>query len=330
MQRILFVYRRPSSFVEIDLDLLRERWAVTEQHVSSRVLNPFAIARQVWRSDIVFGWFAYWHTFLPVTFAWLMRKPSVLVIGGYDTAADAAAGYGLQRGGIRQWISRWTMRRATTLIVNSRFTHDEAVRNAGVPAGKLTVVYHGVPDMFEDDGGSDKQGGALTVGVVDQRNLVRKGLEPFGRAAALLPAVEFVIAGRDDGAADKLRQIDAQNLRITGWVEDDELQSLYKNARVYVQASTHEGFGMSVAEAMLAGCVPVTTKDGALPEVVGDTGIQLETGAPDEIAAAIERGLEAGPDQRRRARRRVLDKFTIDGRKRGIHGVVEMLLSRRS
>jgi hypothetical protein len=59
------------------------------------VVNPFGVARDVWRSDLVFGWFAYWHTFWPATLAWLMRKPVVLVVGGFDTAA--LDGYGLQR-----------------------------------------------------------------------------------------------------------------------------------------------------------------------------------------------------------------------------------------
>ena len=60
------------------------------------VVNLPALARAVARSDLVFGWFASWHTFWPVTLAWLMRKPSVLVIGGYDTANMPEIPYGVQ------------------------------------------------------------------------------------------------------------------------------------------------------------------------------------------------------------------------------------------
>ena len=51
------------------------------------------------RADVVFGWFASWHTFFPITLAWLLRKPSVLIIGGFDTANMPDIGYGYQQGG---------------------------------------------------------------------------------------------------------------------------------------------------------------------------------------------------------------------------------------
>jgi hypothetical protein len=69
-----------------------------------------------------------------------------------------------------------------------------------------------------------------------------------------------------------LRQAASPNVEFLGFVSDEELFSLYARASVYVQASMHEGFGLSVAEAMSAGCIPVVTRAGSLPEVVGDVG----------------------------------------------------------
>ena len=43
---------------------------------------------------------------------------------------------------------------------------------------------------------------------------------------------------------------------------ESELTTLYAEDSVYVQPSLHEGFGLSVAEAMSAGCVPVVTSAG--------------------------------------------------------------------
>ena len=329
--RILFVYSRESSFVGIDRNVLSERWTVRDWRQQGPLVNLVALVRAVIASDLVFGWFASWHTFWPVTLAWLFRRPSVLVIGGYDTANLPEVPYGIQGRPVMGRVSRWVMRRATRLLANSEYSRAEAQRNAGVDAARVTVVHHGVPDPFGELPAGERERMALTVGIVDRRNVDRKGLGPFVRAARLLPDVRFVIAGRwDDAAADELRASASDNVTLTGWVEDEVLNRYYRSASVYVQASAHEGFGLSVAEGMLAGCIPVTTRAGALPEVVGEVGIQVDGQDSDALADAIARALEEGPDQRAAARERVLRCFPLELRRAGIQGLVEDALSAKA
>ena len=47
---------------------------------------------------------------------------------------------------------------------------------------------------------------------------------------------------------------------------------------------------MSLAEAMLAGAVPVVTAAGALPEVVGDTGVVISEASRGEHCRRRDRG----------------------------------------
>jgi len=327
LAEILFVYSRESSFVAIDRSVLGERWRVREWRQQGPVVNLFALVRAVMRCDIVYGWFASWHTFWPVTLAWLMRKPSVVVIGGYDTACMPEIGYGLQQRGLMRHVSRWVMRRATRLVTNSHYSREEAGVTTGLDASRLTVVHHGVPDPFGELPAGPRERLALTVGVVDDRNLERKGLRVFVQAARHLPDVSFVLAGRwDDASADKLRDSAPPNVRLTGWVEQRVLNDYVRRAGVYVQASRHEGFGMSVAEAMLAGCIPVTTRAGALPEVVGDVGVQVADADPVALADAIERALHMDEEARREARQRVLERFPLALRREGLHAVVAAAL----
>jgi glycosyltransferase involved in cell wall biosynthesis len=326
--RILFVYSRESSFVAIDRQVLAERWAVRDWRQQGPVVNLVALVRAVARSDLVFGWFASWHTFWPVTLAWLMRKPSIVVIGGYDTADMPEIPYGVQGRRVMRLVSRWVMKRATRLLANSHYSRAEAAANAGIDPERVTVVYHGVPDPFGTRSEDRRERMALTVGIVDHRNVVRKGLGAFVRAAALLPDVAFVLAGRwDDSAADELRETATPNVTLTGWVEEDVLNDHYRRASVYVQASAHEGFGLSVAEGMLAGCIPVTTEAGALPEVVGNVGVQTRGQDPAAIATAIERALELGDDARAAARERVLRCFPLDVRREGLQELVPETLA---
>ena len=323
MKRILFVFNRESSFVAIDRTVLEQRWSVKSWRQQGPLVNLPRLVREVSRSDLVFGWFASWHTFLPVALAWVMRKPSVIVIGGYDTARMPEIGYGLQQRGAMRRVSRWVMRRATRLVTNSHYSCAEAATNVGIDPQRITVVYHGVPDPFGELSSTQREPIALTVGVVDRPNLERKRLRSFVEAAAHLPDVAFVLAGRwDDASADELRDHAPPNVTLTGWVEQDVLNRHMRHASVYVQASAHEGFGMSVAEAMLAGCIPVTTRAGALPEVVDEIGVQVDDADPRRLAQGIEQALAMDYGARERARRRVLDCFSLDVRSRGLHEVV--------
>ena len=331
MPRILFVTSRRASFITVDRELLARRYEIRDLYQPGRGGSPLRVLRAMRGCDAVVGWWASWHTFWPMTLAWLLRRPSGLIVGGFDTANEPEISYGYQQGGARARLSRWIMRRADVLATNSAYSRGEIERNTGIPPDRVTVMRHGVPDPFGALPEKPAEPLALTVGNVDRPNLERKGLRPFVEAAAELPEVEFVVAGRFvDDAGEELRAQAPPNLRLTGWVEEDELLDLYRRAAVYVQASRHEGFGVSVAEAMLAGCVPVVTRAGALPEVVGDTGIQIDVPAePGAIAAAIGEALARAPEAGAAAREHVLREFSLDARAAALHDLVERALAGR-
>jgi glycosyltransferase involved in cell wall biosynthesis len=327
--RLLFVHSRKASFIAIDREILAERFEIEDLFQLGRVPNPAKVIRGVLRADVVFGWFASWHTFFPITLAWLLRKPSVLVIGGFDTANMPDIGYGHQRGGLRRWASRWIFQRAHRLITHSNYTLREIEQNTPIAADRVTVVYLGVPDPFGEEP-RDKERVALTVGAIDRTTLVQKGQLPFVQAAHELPDVRFVFAGKWlDDAVDQLRAIAPPNVELTGWLSDEDLAAAYRRSAVYVQASRHEGFGLAVAEAMLAGCVPVVMNVTAMPEVVGDAGVLIESQRPADVADGVRRALAMGPSASRRARERILTTFPMESRREGILRVVDEALAGR-
>jgi glycosyltransferase involved in cell wall biosynthesis len=327
-RRILFVHSWLSSFIRYDLEILRQKYEVTELFLTARrPYRLFTIPWLVWRHNLVFGWFASWPTLGPMLCARWFTKPSVLVIGGYDLANLPEIGYGYQQAGLNKWITRLTIRMATRLVTNSEYSRSEAQRNAGVPKEQIQVIYHGVPDPFGALSENPREPIVLTVGFVKRSNLRRKGHEAFVKAASLLPDAQFVLIGDwEDDAIEYLQAIAPANIIFTGWLDDSALADYYSRTSVYVQASLHEGFGLSVAEAMLAGCIPVVTRAGALPEVVGDVGLYLPSSAPEAIAEGVQTALTMDSDHRRQARERIIHRFPLEKRRQQLFDLIDSLL----
>lgn len=327
--RILFVHNHPSKFVQLDLGLLRQRYRVREWYQKSRVINLLALSRAVAHSDLVFGWFASWHTLFPAWLARTLKRPVILVVGGYDTANMPEIGYGSQRGGIRKWVARAVINLGTQIIVNSQAARAEAINNAGVHPDRITVIYHGF-EQIQFDRVKPKENLVLTVGNVDRGNLQRKGLEPFVRTAHLIPECEFVMIGAwRDHAIRQLRAFAPLNIRFTDWINEDALNEYFSRAAVYVQASRHEGFGLAVAEAMLHQCVPVVTRAGSLPEVVGEAGVYVDSPEPRVIAEGIRRALAMKGTLGPRAREGILTQFPLGKRGELLFRAIDAMLMYR-
>lgn len=73
---------------------------------------------------------------------------------------------------------------------------------------------------------------------------------------------------------ERFRSRDGVDAR--GFVTDDELSSLYKNAIALVMPSLEEGFGLPAAEAMAHGTAVITSNDAALVEVTGDAALHVD------------------------------------------------------
>jgi len=76
-----------------------------------------------------------------------------------------------------------------------------------------------------------------------------------------------------------------------GHLERKDLYREYAEADILVQASSWEGYGIALAEAMWMGLPVVATTGGATPEVLGDAGagILVEPGDVKAMTSALRR-----------------------------------------
>jgi len=108
----------------------------------------------------------------------------------------------------------------------------------------------------------------------------------------------LLIAGKGE-QKEKLARL-VQKLRLEnhvkflGFVPAELLPICYKAADIFVFHSTFEAFGLVLTEAMAAGKPVVTTRVGAIPEVIkeGETGLLANKDDPRGLAGAINKLLK--------------------------------------
>lgn len=86
-----------------------------------------------------------------------------------------------------------------------------------------------------------------------------------------------------------LNNYDRTKIVLTGYIEEDVLRKYYSNALCFIYPSLYEGFGLPVLEAMQCGCPVITSNLTSLPEVIGESGIQINPTHNEDLISAFEK-----------------------------------------
>jgi len=198
-------------------------------------------------------------------------------------------------------LARDHANRADAILVSSAFAAGEVERVLGVPRDRIAVCPPGAPDWTARTG-ARKDGYVLFFGTLEPRKNVGGLLDAYellltgGPGAGIGPrgVPGLVLAGKATDEArpwlDRIKRPPLEGVvRYAGYVDHEKRQALYEGARLLVQPSFEEGFGIPVLEAMSLGVPVIAANRGSLPEVVGEAGPLVDPERPDEIANAIAR-----------------------------------------
>src|SRR3989344_3643117 len=206
----------------------------------------------------------------------------------------------LHRAGYRTVI--WTaVNRAEKVIAVSKATKEEMIKTFAIPSQKITVIYEGASrslafpensiDILKRHGISKPF--LLFVGVWRQYKNLPKLAESFDILREQYKIdCQLVLAGKIDEFYPEIKEAvfavqNREDIRALGFVTDDDLAALYKEAKVFVLPSLIEGFGLIGIEAQSAGKPVAASNIPVLREILGDGAVYFDPHKAEDMAKKI-------------------------------------------
>ncbi len=195
------------------------------------------------------------------------------------------------------------LRRAQAVIAVSETTRRELIRFCPEAASKVRTIPLGVDPFFRPllgEGEKERVRKAyrlevpflLTVGQIERRKNLVRWLRAFAQIRRHGSPYRLVLVGRPSFRAREVyRAIDRLGLkgvvRVLGPVPEEDLVPLYNLATLLVFPSLYEGFGLPALEAMACGLPVCASREGALPEVLGEAGRFFDPYRVEDMAEVV-------------------------------------------
>ena len=178
---------------------------------------------------------------------------------------------------------------ADVVFAISETTRDDLLERFRLPPEKVVVTPLGVTVVDPSPGPLPFADPPWALYVGDRTKPYKNWHTLLDALVSVGPGTRLACFGRFATATD-LDALDARGLsdrvRFIGG-DDHDLARIYRAASVLVYPSSFEGFGLPPLEAMAHGCPVVAARAGAIPEVVGDAALLVESADIDALAGAL-------------------------------------------
>jgi glycosyltransferase involved in cell wall biosynthesis len=210
---------------------------------------------------------------------------------------------------LRRWLNQvvpWSLARADHILADSLSTKNDLIELFKIAPNQITVVGAGVEERFQpitDPVIREQVRQRYNLPPVEKFILGLGTLEPRKNFTGLITAFaqspvreshHLVIAGGKGWLYDDIFTAAhsspvANRIHLIGFVADEDLPALYSLADIFAYPSHYEGFGIPVIEAMACGTPVVCANNSCLPEVAGDSALQVTATDTSGLAEALHR-----------------------------------------
>lgn len=197
-------------------------------------------------------------------------------------------------------LNKWTeysVKKASRVICVSNHTKTDLLKFYPEATNKTSVVLNGFrsPKKLQVAGYKLQSSHPyiLFVGTIQPRKNITTLIEAFEKFVETRPNYKLKIVGKKGWLyTETLNRIESspvsKQIEYLGFVKDNVLETLYKNAYATVLPSLYEGFGLPVLEAMSHGSPVIASNTSSLPEVGGEAVLYCNPDDPKTITEAFE------------------------------------------
>lgn len=284
---------------------------VIQQTISPLYWENVQLSARLKNADVIFA---------PYTLPWFAARRGVVSnLGIYDgRPADFPLAARLRT----TPFFRHAARSAIRVIANSHSTRDDLVRHYGIAADKVDVILLGADSRLSPAEDQQPLSAAiqaryglsaapyfLLVGKLSKRRNIPLLIEAFAKARARLTREhQLALIGPDYMGLEPLALAEAAGVggavRHAPFAPMDDLLHLYRGATAFVLPTEHEGFSLTIPEAMACGTPVITFDHASLEGALRSSAWIVEPNSP-ALAAAM-RQIANELDVRRQWRERSL------------------------
>lgn len=196
----------------------------------------------------------------------------------------------------------WAVHRSCHIITPTQHVKRDIVSYFRVAPTKISCIYEGVDHRLRDSPDKSRGEQVLSEYGVEKPYLLYVGNSyPYKNIEVLLegimclpPEFRLVMVGSRDVFVERVEALVVDKrlghrVYILGYVSDEDLGFLYREAVALVTATLEEGFGLTPLEAMGLGCPVVISDIPTFRETCGPAALYFNPKDPEQFAREVVR-----------------------------------------
>ena len=341
-KQILYIAPHLSSFIKEDIRLLECEYNTTlyindwfnKFKIPFNFIKQFIYSLQnVNKFDFIIISFAGYWSLIPTYVFKLFNKKVFIILNGTDSCSIPSMKYGNLRSPLHKFFIKKSIKNCDLLLPVSESLIKMDISFSKVPQNEIkqgvynffkniTTPYLEFPNAINSEFWKDLKNNRIKdsfITVFSERQFNLKGGDLILEFAEQNPTYSFYIVGCNL----KNNNIPA-NVHFLGFIQKDELLIHYNKCEYYLQFSTFEGFGCSLSESILCGCIPIGSNSNAIPEIINNSKLILKNKNINDLSELINsiRGNPLSETERQNLTENIKVKYSVTNRLNILKGVL--------